>query len=127
MKHFTAALKEKKLLFNFFKRIKPNITGKKSYLQYIHTLSPAYIKNRNKNKENGPKLQIDVLYCLKERKMFMVCCVQPISFWKIFFSIQNYGHAEKSPPPPPLLFPFLPFSPFFRFFPPFPPLLRQNS
>jgi len=28
MKHFTAALKEKKLLFNFFKRIKPNSTGR---------------------------------------------------------------------------------------------------
>ena len=27
MKHFTAALKEKKLLYNFFKRVKPNTTG----------------------------------------------------------------------------------------------------
>merc|ERR1740128_1500537 len=28
MKHFTAALKEKKLLHNFFKRLKPNETGR---------------------------------------------------------------------------------------------------
>ncbi|XP_023345797.1 UPF0598 protein C8orf82 homolog isoform X1 [Eurytemora carolleeae] len=28
MKHFTAALKEKKLLYNFFKRLKPNETGR---------------------------------------------------------------------------------------------------
>ena len=27
-KHWTAALKEEKLLFNFFKRLKPNTTGR---------------------------------------------------------------------------------------------------
>jgi hypothetical protein len=35
MKHFTAALKEQKLLFNFFKRLRHNETGRYHEFQYL--------------------------------------------------------------------------------------------
>jgi len=44
MKHFTAALKEKKLLHNFFKRLKPNETGR-----YMEEFSYISLCGRERN------------------------------------------------------------------------------